>query len=52
MITISIKHAYWVDNYNDPLLSSDVSAVRRVAKWIGGRVVDSLQVQRHDTYSR
>ncbi|CAI8605428.1 unnamed protein product [Vicia faba] len=27
----------WVDNYNVPLLSSDISAVRRIAKQISGR---------------
>ncbi|KAK2400312.1 folic acid binding / transferase [Trifolium repens] len=27
----------WVDNYNVPLLSSDISAVRRIAKLISGR---------------
>lgn len=27
----------WVDNYNVPLLSSDISAVRRIAKRVGGR---------------
>nr|CCH47206.1 similar to formimidoyltransferase-cyclodeaminase-like [Lupinus angustifolius] len=27
----------WVDNYNVPLLSSDISAVRRIAKRISGR---------------
>jgi glutamate formiminotransferase len=27
----------WVDNYNIPLLSSDISAVRRIAKRISGR---------------
>ncbi|CAL5200434.1 unnamed protein product [Lathyrus oleraceus] len=27
----------WVDNYNVPLLSSDISAVRRIAKRVSGR---------------
>ncbi|KAJ1410717.1 Formiminotransferase, N-terminal subdomain [Sesbania bispinosa] len=27
----------WVDNYNVPLLSSDISAVRRIAKQVSGR---------------
>ncbi|XP_015936243.1 uncharacterized protein LOC107462150 isoform X1 [Arachis duranensis] len=27
----------WVDNYNVPLLSSDISAVRRIAKLVSGR---------------
>ena len=27
----------WVDNYNVPLLSSDINAVRRIAKRVSGR---------------
>lgn len=27
----------WVDNYNIPLLSSDINAVRRIAKRVSGR---------------
>ena len=27
----------WVDNYNVPLVSSDISAVRRIAKRVSGR---------------
>jgi len=32
MIAVSIKRAYWVDDYNDPLLSSDISSVCRIVQ--------------------